>query len=110
MTDVLSILAAGCPVVVKAHASHLATSQLCFELLEQAAAESGAPTGTVAIVHGLQAGVDLVAHPAIEAVGFTGSLDGGKALPQRSSANDSLEVSSSNGLVGVDCHARLSKG
>jgi NADP-dependent aldehyde dehydrogenase len=78
--DTASALAAGCPVVVKAHASHPATSRLCFELLERAARETGAPHGTVALVHGLQAGADLVAHPAIQAVGFTGSLDGGKAL------------------------------
>jgi NADP-dependent aldehyde dehydrogenase len=73
--DTASALAAGCPVVVKAHASHPATSQLCFELLERAA-----PEGVVSLVHGLQAGADLVAHPAIQAVGFTGSLHGGKAL------------------------------
>jgi NADP-dependent aldehyde dehydrogenase len=73
--DTASALAAGCPVVIKAHASHPATSQLCFELLERAA-----PEGVVSLVHGLQAGADLVAHPAIQAVGFTGSLGGGKAL------------------------------
>jgi NADP-dependent aldehyde dehydrogenase len=78
--DTASALAAGCPVVVKAHASHPATSLLCFEVLEHAAREAGAPPGTIALVHGLQAGADLVAHPAIQAVGFTGSLDGGRAL------------------------------
>jgi aldehyde dehydrogenase family protein len=80
--DTASALAAGCPVVVKAHASHPATSRLCFGLLERIAREAGAPPGTVALVHGLQAGADLVAHPAIQAVGFTGSLEGGTALQE----------------------------
>lgn len=78
--DTASALAAGCPVVVKAHGSHPATSQLCFEVLEQAARAAGAPDGTLALVHGLQAGADLVVHPAVRAVGFTGSLGGGQAL------------------------------
>lgn len=78
--DTSSALAAGCPVVVKAHPSHPATSQLCYELLAGAAGEAGAPEGTLGIVFGQQAGADLVAHPAIRAVGFTGSQGGGRAL------------------------------
>jgi NADP-dependent aldehyde dehydrogenase len=78
--DTASALAAGCPVIVKAHGSHPATSQLCFEILADAARGAGAPDGTLAIVHGLTAGADLVVHPAIRAVGFTGSLTGGRAL------------------------------
>jgi NADP-dependent aldehyde dehydrogenase len=78
--DTASALAAGCPVVVKAHGSHPATSQLVFDVLDAAAREAGAPDGTLGIVHGLQAGADLVAHPAIRAVGFTGSVNGGRAL------------------------------
>jgi NADP-dependent aldehyde dehydrogenase len=78
--DTASALAAGCPVVVKAHGSHPATSQLCFQLMEEAARKAGAPEGTLGIVHGLQAGAALVSHPAIRAVGFTGSLSGGQAL------------------------------
>src|SRR5581483_9299295 len=72
--DTASALAAGCPVVVKAHPSHPATSQLCHDLL----AGAGGPDGTIGIVHGQQAGADLVAHPAIRAVGFTGSGRGGR--------------------------------
>src|SRR3954471_3942354 len=71
--DTASALAAGCPVVVKAHGSHPATSQLVFEILVEAARGAGAPDGTLGIVHGVQAGADLVAHPAIRAVGFNGS-------------------------------------
>ncbi|MCV2487792.1 aldehyde dehydrogenase (NADP(+)) [Geodermatophilus sp. YIM 151500] len=80
--DTASALAAGCPVVVKAHGSHPATSQLVFEVLEQAARKAGAPEGTLGLVHGVQGGADLMAHPAIRAVGFTGSVGGGRALLQ----------------------------
>ncbi|AYY14068.1 aldehyde dehydrogenase (NADP(+)) [Actinobacteria bacterium YIM 96077] len=78
--DTASALAAGCPVVVKAHGSHPETSVICGEILQRAARESGAPEGTVSLVHGLDAGAALVAHPVIRAVGFTGSLSGGRAL------------------------------
>src|SRR3954470_8191831 len=75
--DTASALAAGCPVVVKAHSSHPATSQLCFDVLSRAAREAGAPEGTLGIVFGQRAGAALVAHPAIRATGFTGSVHGG---------------------------------
>ena len=78
--DTASALAAGSPVIVKAHGSHPATSQLVFDVMVEAARAAGAPDGTLGIVHGVQAGADLVAHPAIRAVGFTGSVNGGKAL------------------------------
>lgn len=80
--DTASALAAGCTVVVKAHGSHPATSQLVFDVLVEAARAAGAPDGTLGLVHGLQAGAALVAHPAIRAVGFTGSGTGGRALLQ----------------------------
>jgi NADP-dependent aldehyde dehydrogenase len=51
-----------------------------FDILVAAARGAGAPEGTLGIVHGVQAGADLVAHPAIRAVGFTGSVTGGQAL------------------------------
>ena len=78
--DTASALAAGCPVVVKAHHSHPGTSVLCFEILARAARAVGAPDGTLALVHGREAGIALVQQPAIRAVGFTGSLGGGQAL------------------------------
>src|SRR4051812_48042688 len=78
--DTASALAAGCPVVVKAHSSHPRTSQLCFEVMSEALRRHAAPEGTLALVHGVEAGVVLVAHPAIRAVGFTGSSTGGQAL------------------------------
>jgi len=78
--DTASALAAGSPVILKAHSSHPATSALCFELLLRGARAAGAPEGTVGIVYGQRAGSALVAHPAVKAVGFTGSLGGGRAL------------------------------
>lgn len=78
--DTASAIAAGCPVVLKAHSSHLLTSALAFEALSDAAREYGAPEGTLGIVYGTQAGATLVADPRIKAVGFTGSLGGGQAL------------------------------
>jgi NADP-dependent aldehyde dehydrogenase len=78
--DTASAIAAGSPVVLKAHHSHPATSQLCYEILAEATQKSGAPDGTFGIVHGLRPGADLVAHPAIRAVGFTGSVSGARAL------------------------------
>ncbi|WP_017571238.1 aldehyde dehydrogenase (NADP(+)) [Nocardiopsis halotolerans] len=78
--DTAAALAAGCPVVVKAHPAHPATSLRCFDVLVRAAADGGAPEGVLALVHGTRAGADLVRHPAIRAVGFTGSERGGRAL------------------------------
>jgi NADP-dependent aldehyde dehydrogenase len=78
--DTASALAAGCPVVVKAHPGHPGLSARCAEIIVDALAEAGAPDGSFAIVHGLDAGRALVTHPAIAAVGFTGSLTGGRAL------------------------------
>ncbi|WP_084361402.1 aldehyde dehydrogenase (NADP(+)) [Herbiconiux solani] len=78
--DTVSALAAGCPVVLKAHSSHPATSKLCFDILTGAAATAGAPDGVLGIVFGQAAGAALVADPHIKAVGFTGSLSGGRAL------------------------------
>jgi NADP-dependent aldehyde dehydrogenase len=78
--DTASALAAGCPVVAKAHESHPATSLLAHRALREAVAESGAPDGTVGIVLGRDAGAALVADPRIAAVGFTGSLSGATGL------------------------------
>lgn len=78
--DTVSALAAGCPVVVKAHPDHPATSALCAELLRGAAVSVGLPADTVVLVHGFAAGVELVRHPLVAAAGFTGSVPGGRAL------------------------------
>jgi NADP-dependent aldehyde dehydrogenase len=78
--DTASALAAGCPVVVKAHPDHPETSELAAAAIRAAAAQVGLPADVLTLVHGRQAGVDLVRHPLISAVGFTGSVPGGRAL------------------------------
>jgi NADP-dependent aldehyde dehydrogenase len=78
--DTASALAAGCPVVVKAHEGHPQTSVLTGQIVADALAGAGAPAGTFAIVHGVPAGIRLLRHPAISAAGFTGSARGGLAL------------------------------
>ncbi|MFI1329365.1 aldehyde dehydrogenase (NADP(+)) [Streptomyces sp. NPDC020845] len=78
--DTASALAAGCPVVVKAHPDHPATSEVTAAALRRAAEESGLPVDVVSVVHGFQAGIELVKHPLIAAAGFTGSIRGGRAL------------------------------
>lgn len=109
--DTASALAAGCPVVVKAHGSHPATSQLVGEILACTAESSGAPEGTFAWVHGVEAGTHLVAHPAIRAVGFTGSLSGGRALARVAADREHPipfygEMSSLNPVVVTPAAAR----
>lgn len=78
--DTASALAAGCPVVVKAHPDHPQTSELVAATIRAAAEKVGLPADVLVLVHGYQAGADLVRHPLICAVGFTGSIPGGRAL------------------------------
>ncbi|WP_345680732.1 aldehyde dehydrogenase (NADP(+)) [Yinghuangia aomiensis] len=78
--DTASALAAGCPVVVKAHPDHPETSEIVLTVLRRAAADCGLPDAVVSVVHGFQAGLDLIRHPLIAAAGFTGSVRGGRAL------------------------------
>lgn len=80
--DTASALAAGCPVVVKAHPAHPGTSDLVAAAIRRAAHETGMPDGVFSMVHGasVEVGQSLVRHPLIKAVGFTGSFRGGKAL------------------------------
>ncbi|MFE9932156.1 aldehyde dehydrogenase (NADP(+)) [Streptomyces sp. NPDC005533] len=78
--DTASALAAGCPVVVKAHPDHPATSELCASLLRRAAVATGLPAEVVTVVHGFDSGLELIRHPLVTAAGFTGSIRGGRAL------------------------------
>jgi len=78
--DTASALAAGCPVVVKAHPGHPQTSAVVAHLMAAALVAAGAPAGTLGIVHGLDAGRLLVVHPLVRAAAFTGSYSGGRAL------------------------------
>ncbi|GAA2193698.1 aldehyde dehydrogenase (NADP(+)) [Micromonospora lupini] len=73
--DTASALAAGCPVVVKAHEGHPRLSDLVGQVLAEVL-----PPGAVTVLHGRAAGRELVTDPAVRAVGFTGSEAGGRAL------------------------------
>lgn len=80
--DTASALAAGCPVVAKAHPAHLGTSELVGRVIQQAIAECALHEGVFSLLvgEGNEIGEALVRHPAIKAVGFTGSRRGGLAL------------------------------
>lgn len=80
--DTASALAAGCPVVVKAHPGHLGTSELVGRVIQAAVQACGLPEGVFSLLigEGNAIGQALVSHPAIQAVGFTGSRAGGLAL------------------------------
>jgi len=86
--DTASALAAGCPVVIKAHPGHPALSRATFDLAAAVVASQGLPAGTLQLVQGagVAVGVALVRHPALEAVAFTGSYQGGAALQREANA------------------------
>jgi len=80
--DTASALAAGCPVLAKAHPSNAGTSALVAEVIAASIAELDLPKGVFGLLQGAghAVGAALVTHPDISAVGFTGSLAGGRAL------------------------------
>lgn len=80
--DTASALAAGCSVVVKAHPAHAKTSTMVYKAIKTAIEKCNMPDNVFQHVHdeGFSTGKALVQHPATAAVGFTGSLSGGKAL------------------------------
>ncbi|MBN2470908.1 MAG: aldehyde dehydrogenase (NADP(+)) [Anaerolineae bacterium] len=80
--DTASAFAAGCPVIVKAHPGHPGTSELVARAILAAGEQHGFPPGFFSMVQGdtIRVGQTLVKHPQLEAVGFTGSLNGGRAL------------------------------
>ncbi len=80
--DTASALAAGCPVIVKAHPAHANTSQLVADAIHKAMTSAGIPRGVFQHLHGssFAVGQALVTHTLTKAVGFTGSFAGGKAL------------------------------
>ncbi len=80
--DTASALAAGCPVVVKAHNAHPAISEIIAQAIDAAIKSCKMPAGVFSMIQGgdLNIGQALVAHPQITAIGFTGSLGGGRAL------------------------------
>jgi alpha-ketoglutaric semialdehyde dehydrogenase len=80
--DTVSALAAGCPVVVKAHPAHPVTSELAARAIIDAIAAAGVPPGVFSLIHSTRHDIarTLVQHPLIKAVAFTGSLRAGRAL------------------------------
>ncbi|MDL5351750.1 aldehyde dehydrogenase (NADP(+)) [Microbacterium sp. zg-YB36] len=78
--DTASALAAGNPVIVKAHSGHPELSRRTAEIAAAALEAAGAPAGSLALVEGREAGNALVRHPVVRAAGFTGSVAGGRAL------------------------------
>lgn len=80
--DTASALAAGCPVVVKGHSAHPGTSEIVAQAIAAAVTACGMPLGVFSLIQGgrRDVGEALVQHPLISAVGFTGSLGGGRAL------------------------------
>lgn len=86
--DTASALAAGCPVVAKAHPSNAGTSAQVAAVVRAAVTAAGLPDGTFRLVQGVghEVGAALVTHPDVAAVGFTGSLRGGRALADLAAA------------------------
>ncbi|WP_299907754.1 aldehyde dehydrogenase (NADP(+)) [uncultured Paracoccus sp.] len=80
--DTAAALAAGCPVVVKGHSAHPGTGEIVAEAVLAAIEKTGMPKGVFSLIQGgkRDVGTSLVQHPLIKAVGFTGSLGGGRAL------------------------------
>jgi len=80
--DTAAALAAGCPVIVKSHPMHAGTGELVSSAIIKAAEKTGMPNGVFSNLNssGIEVGQELVKHPAVKAVGFTGSIRGGRAL------------------------------
>ena len=101
--DTASALAAGNPVIVKAHPAHPGTSELVGLAIRASVRESGLPEGVFSLLfdEGMQIGIALAKHPRVKAVAFTGSHGGGKALMDLAAARPEpipvfAEMSSTN--------------
>jgi alpha-ketoglutaric semialdehyde dehydrogenase len=104
--DTASALAAGCPVVVIAHASHPGLAEIVGAAVMRAALSTGMPEGVFSLLYGggRSIGMSVVQHPDIQAVGFTGSRAGGTALMAAAANRDQpipvyAEMSSVNPVV-----------
>lgn len=80
--DTAAALASGCPVIVKSHPMHAGTGELVASAIIKAAQKTGMPNGVFSNLNssGIEVGAQLVKHPGVKAVGFTGSIKGGRAL------------------------------
>jgi NADP-dependent aldehyde dehydrogenase len=88
--DTAAAFAAGCPVIAKSHSSHLGTSELVGRVIQKAVADCGLPEGVFSLLvgGGSSVGEELVKHPAIQAVGFTGSRRVGRTLVALAAARE----------------------
>jgi NADP-dependent aldehyde dehydrogenase len=86
--DTASALAAGCPVIVKAHHAHPGLSELVAEMVVASVETCGLPPGVFSLIYGAgrTVGQALVSHPHVQAVGFTGSRSAGQALGKAAAA------------------------
>lgn len=80
--DTVSALASGCPVIVKGHSMHAGTGEMVASAVIRAAKKTNMPEGVFSNLNGggVTVGAQLVQHPLVKAVGFTGSIKGGRAL------------------------------
>jgi len=80
--DTAAAFAAGCPVIVKSHPMHAGTGELVSQAITKAAKKTNMPNGVFSNLNssGIEVGIQLAKHPFIKAIGFTGSVNGGRAL------------------------------
>lgn len=102
--DTVSALAAGCPVILKAHPGHPRLSRRTAELVTAALATAGAPEGVFALIEGVEEGIAALQDPRIRAAAFTGSLRAGRSLFDLACARDEpipfyAELGSTNPVV-----------
>ncbi len=104
--DTASALAAGCPVIVMAHHAHVGTAEIMAGLIVEAVKANGLPEGTFSLImgEGRVVGQQVAKHPALRAIGFTGSRVGGRALMDTAAARAMpipvyAEMSSVNPIV-----------
>lgn len=111
--DTVSALAAGCPVIYKAHPGHPETSKLVADAIAAAAQQSDMPEGIFQHIEGgIAIGQELAKHPMAKAIAFTGSFAGGKALFDTAASRDEpipvyAEMGSVNPIFAFE--AKLSK-
>ncbi len=88
--DTAAALAAGCPVIVKAHNAHPGTGELVGQAIAEAVVESDMPSGVFSLLYGSgsEIGQQLAADPLVRAIGFTGSRRGGLSLAATAAARE----------------------
>ena len=87
--DTAAALAAGCPVILKAHPGHPRLSDRTGEIVRAALAAAGAPEGTFQVIHGTEEGIEALRHPSVAAGSFTGSLAVGRLLAEVAASRSS---------------------